>query len=74
MARECYYCKKAPLRGHNVSHANNKTPKKSWPNLRNVHVMIGKTVRHVRACTRCIRSGIVLKAASSKKTISTKSL
>jgi large subunit ribosomal protein L28 len=49
--------------GHNVSHANNKTPKRSFPNLRTVRVMLGKTIHHVRACTRCIRSGIVIKAA-----------
>ncbi|MDO8519576.1 MAG: 50S ribosomal protein L28 [Deltaproteobacteria bacterium] len=63
MARACHYCDKRPLMGHNVSHANNKTVKRSFPNLRNVKVLLGKTVRHVRACTRCIRSGVVIKAA-----------
>lgn len=63
MARACHYCDKRPLMGNNVSHANNKTVKRSFPNLRNVKVLIGKTVRHVRACTRCIRSGLVIKAA-----------
>ena len=63
MARECYYCKKKPLMGHNVSHSNNKTTKRSFPNLRSVRVLLGKTVRHVRACTRCIRTVSVIKAA-----------
>lgn len=63
MARACYFCEKKPLSGHNVSHANNKTIKRSFPNLKTVKAMIGKTVRRVRACTRCIRSGTVVKAA-----------
>lgn len=49
--------------GHNVSHANNKTVKRSFPNLQTVKALIGKTVRRVKACTRCIRSGVVIKAA-----------
>jgi large subunit ribosomal protein L28 len=49
--------------GNNVSHANNKT-KRTWqPNLQKVRAVVGKTHRRVRACTRCIRSGKVTKAA-----------
>ncbi len=48
--------------GHNVSHANNKTVKRSFPNLQTVRAKLGKMVRRVRACTRCIRSGVVVKA------------
>lgn len=33
MARRCALSGKTFLRGHNVSHANNKTPKTSLPNL-----------------------------------------
>ncbi len=62
MAHTCYYCNKRPLIGHNVSHANNKTVKRSFPNLQTVRALIGKTIRRVRACTRCIRSGLVIKA------------
>ena len=62
MAYACFYCKKKSLIGHNVSHANNKTVKHSMPNLQTVRVLISKTVRRVRACTRCIRSGVVVKA------------
>lgn len=69
MARECYFCSKKPLRGHKVSHANNKTVKRSFPNLRNVKALLGKTVRHVRACTRCIRSGVVVKAGRTGKLV-----
>lgn len=70
MARECYFCNKKPLKGNNVSHANNKTIRRTLPNLRNVKALIGKTVKHVRACTRCIRSGLVVKAGKTGKAVS----
>ena len=60
--KACHFCKKTPLMGHNVSHANNKTVKRSFPNLQTVRAKLGKVVRRVRACTRCIRSGVVVKA------------
>ncbi|MBI2340611.1 MAG: 50S ribosomal protein L28 [Deltaproteobacteria bacterium] len=62
MAYSCHYCNKRALRGHNVSHANNRTIKLSMPNLQTIRVLLGKTVRRVRACTRCLRSGVVVKA------------
>lgn len=63
MARSCHYCKKKRLVGNNVSHANNKTKKRSFPNLQLVRAVVGGTVQRVKACTRCIRSGFVQKAA-----------
>jgi large subunit ribosomal protein L28 len=33
MARVCQVTGKAPMVGHNVSHANNKTPRRFLPNL-----------------------------------------
>ena len=61
--RHCAYCKKQPSVGNNVSHANNRT-KRTWrPNLQRVRANLKGTVRHILACTRCIRSGKVLKAA-----------
>jgi large subunit ribosomal protein L28 len=63
MARSCFYCEKKRLVGNNVSHANNKTKKKSFPNIQSVRVVVKKAVMRVNACTRCIRSGIVQKAA-----------
>jgi large subunit ribosomal protein L28 len=46
-----------------VSHANNKTRRRFLPNLKQVRARIGETVRRVRVCTRCIRSGRVIKVA-----------
>jgi large subunit ribosomal protein L28 len=63
MARSCFYCEKKRLVGNNVSHSNNKTKKKSFPNLQSVRAVVKGAVMRVKACTRCIRSGLVQKAA-----------
>ncbi|MBI3541461.1 MAG: 50S ribosomal protein L28 [Deltaproteobacteria bacterium] len=63
MARSCHYCEKKRLVGMNVSHSNNRTKKRSYPNLQKVHALFEGAVRRVYACTRCIRSGLVQKAA-----------
>jgi len=64
MARKCDICGKGPLAGNNVSHAHNKTRRRSLPNLQKVRTVSenGSTVR-ITACTRCIRSGAVVKPA-----------
>jgi large subunit ribosomal protein L28 len=49
--------------GNNISHANNKTPKTQFPNLRRVRANLQGTVRRVMVCTRCLRSGLVTKVA-----------
>ncbi len=64
MARICSLCGKRPGVGNNVSHANNKTRRRWKPNLQRVRANIGGTVRHILACTRCIRSGKVVKVAA----------
>ena len=63
MARSCDICGKGNQHGHNVSHANNKTNKVWSANLKRVKANVKGTIMHVRACTRCIRSGSVTKAA-----------
>lgn len=60
---KCEICGKGPRFGNNVSHANNKTRKTWKPNVQRVKTASGGTVRHVRACTRCIKSGRVVKSA-----------
>lgn len=63
MAFACEYCGKTRNKAHKVSHSNIKTRKWQEPNLQPVRALRdGKAVK-VRACTRCIRSGIVVKAA-----------
>jgi len=64
MSRICEVCGKKPVVGHNVSHANNKTKKVWYPNLQILRCVDEKTksVKRVKVCTRCIRSGFVKKA------------
>jgi len=63
MARVCSVCGKGPITGHNVSHANNRTKRRWYPNLQTVRVLVKGSPRRVQACTRCIRSGRVEKAS-----------
>jgi len=63
MAQRCDICEKRPLVGNNVSHANNKTKKRSYPNLQRVKVKLDGTVSHMKVCTRCLKAGKVVKAA-----------
>ena len=63
MARRCEICGKGPSVGNNVSHANNRTKRRWLPNLQRVKAQVSGTVKRIRVCTRCIRSGWVKKAA-----------
>jgi large subunit ribosomal protein L28 len=63
MARVCEICGKHPVTGHNVSHANNKTPRRWYPNLQRVRAVVDGTTRRIRVCTRCLKSNRVVKAA-----------
>ncbi|MER3429487.1 MAG: 50S ribosomal protein L28 [Blastocatellia bacterium] len=64
MAKRCDICGKGPQFGNNVSHANNKTRRRFDPNLQQVRVVLptGATGR-IKVCTRCIKSGKIVKAA-----------
>lgn len=62
MARVCDICGKGPTYGHNVSHANNKTNRRWYPNLQPVRALVDGQVKRIRACAQCIRSGRVTKA------------
>ncbi|HXO86783.1 MAG TPA: 50S ribosomal protein L28 [Gemmatimonadales bacterium] len=63
MARVCEVCGKGPITGHNVSHANNKTPRRWYPNLQRARVVVNGAVRRIRVCTQCIKSNRVAKAS-----------
>ncbi len=62
MARACAICGKSPQVGHKVSHSNIKTKRRWYPNLQRVHAIQNGTPRRIRVCTRCLRSGRVVKA------------
>ncbi|MGH7644625.1 MAG: 50S ribosomal protein L28 [Gemmatimonadales bacterium] len=63
MARVCEICGKRPMTGHNVSHANNKTNRRWYPNLQSVRVLADGSPRRLRVCTRCIKANRVVKAS-----------
>ena len=62
MARICDVCGKKPSFGHNVSHANNKTNRRWYPNLQTARVLADGKIRRIRACTQCLKSNRVQKA------------
>jgi len=62
MPMQCYVCEKSPIFGHTISHAHNVRSRKFYPNLQNVKIVEKGTVKRVRICTRCLRSGKVQKA------------
>ncbi len=63
MAKKCDICGKGPMVGNNVSHAHNRTKRRWLPNLQRVRAVIDGHVKRIKVCTRCIRSGKVVKAA-----------
>ncbi len=63
MAYRCSICGKGAQAAHNVSHSNRKSRKWQRPNLPSVRAVVDGRVTRVRACTRCIRSGKIQKAA-----------
>ena len=48
MSRKCELTGKIPLKGHKVSHANNKVKRKFFPNLKNVTFKSDILKRNVR--------------------------
>ena len=48
MSRKCELTGKSPLKGHTVSHANNKLKRKFFPNLKNVTFKSHILKRNVR--------------------------
>ena len=63
MPAQCAVCGKQRRVANNVSHSNIKTKSIQRPNLQRVHIQDGGTRKHVRICTRCLRSGKVDKVA-----------
>jgi len=48
MARVCKVSGKRPLVGNNVSHANNKTKRRQFPNLQSKRIYVEHLGRYVR--------------------------
>ena len=76
MSRRCEICGKGGIRGNRIlrrgqakkkggigQHVTAITPRLFKPNLQVVHAVVGGVRRKIKACTVCIKSGRVLKAA-----------
>ena len=63
MARRCDVCGKGPQFGNAVSHAHNLTRRRWNPNLQRVRAVVDGTIRKIRVCTQCLKSGRVQKPA-----------
>jgi large subunit ribosomal protein L28 len=63
MAKRCEICDKGPVVGRTVSHAHNVGPRRFEPNLQTVRALVKGATKRIRVCTRCLRSGKVVKAA-----------
>ncbi len=61
MSRTCELCGRSTVFGNKVSHANNKTRRTWKPNLVKIRTLVGRTKTSIRICTRCLRSGKVVK-------------
>ncbi len=61
MSKVCEICGKKPLVGNKVSHAHNKNKRRWYPNLQKVRAVRDGQTKRIRACTSCIKSGLVVK-------------
>ena len=62
MGKFCEVCEKTAMNGHRVSHSNRKSAHLRCPNVQNVRVLVDGKPTHLNVCTRCLRSGKVVRA------------
>ncbi len=70
MSNVCSICGKGRQVGYSVSHAHNKAKKVWKPNIQKVRSLSNGSVKRINVCTRCIRSGYVVKPAQKKAAVS----
>jgi large subunit ribosomal protein L28 len=63
MANRCDICGKGVLVGNRVSHANNRTRRRWYPNIQRVHADINGTHKRIWVCTQCLKKGKIKKVA-----------
>ncbi|MBN1897264.1 MAG: 50S ribosomal protein L28 [Spirochaetes bacterium] len=59
---KCDICGKGTIFGNNVSHSNRKTRRTWKPNIQKVKANINGSVKRIKVCTQCLRSGKIKKA------------
>ena len=62
MSKKCAICGKGQVSGNNVSHSNRHTRRKWNANIQLVKINENGAVKHVKVCTKCLRSGKITKA------------
>ena len=62
MPKACEICGKGPLFGQTRSHSHKASKKKWKPNLQHVKAQTKSGTKRIWVCTRCLRSGKVVKA------------
>ncbi|MDL2286150.1 50S ribosomal protein L28 [Desulfococcaceae bacterium OttesenSCG-928-F15] len=63
MSRECAICGKSAMVGNHVSHAHNVNKRRFNPNLQTIRALQDGSVKRMKVCTQCIKSGLVTKTA-----------
>jgi len=59
MSRKCFLTGKAPRKGNNVSHANNKTRRNWGVNVQKVRILVDGKPKRVYISARALKSGKV---------------
>ncbi len=67
MSKVCEICGKKPGFGNNVSHANNTTKRRWYPNLQRVRALVDGKPKRMTVCTSCLRAGKVTKNVRGRK-------
>jgi large subunit ribosomal protein L28 len=61
MAKKCEICAKGPTTGNLVSHSNIKTRTRWLPNVKKMKAVINGATQTIKVCTRCIRTGKIVR-------------
>jgi large subunit ribosomal protein L28 len=59
---KCDVCGKGVTFGIKVSHSHRRSNRAWKPNVRKVRAVVNGSVKSVNVCTRCLRSGKVVRA------------
>ena len=59
---KCEICGKGVTFGIKVSHSHRRTNRAWKPNVKKVKAIVNGSVKSVNVCTRCLRSGKVVRA------------